>query len=186
VWKRKIHSPCRESNPGRPSRSLVDMMTELPRLLLTCSRWCFILFIIFMPYVTCWMWHENNEEHETLKRNPKIDFTDGTGLIKQRNPSCQNRMSKSEAVLKAVLVFSSCTVVNVSLNENNLPPANSKHWYISWVHQPSVVWKVKCLLHFLVDASNFVLTCPKRQQEDNAWSANVQWTGHVTHATRYL
>jgi len=28
----KRESPCRESNPGRPARGLVTILTELPRL----------------------------------------------------------------------------------------------------------------------------------------------------------
>jgi hypothetical protein len=31
VAKRKIPRPCRESNPGRPARSLVTILTELLR-----------------------------------------------------------------------------------------------------------------------------------------------------------
>jgi hypothetical protein len=30
VAKRKISLPCRESNPGRPARSLVTILIELP------------------------------------------------------------------------------------------------------------------------------------------------------------
>jgi len=31
VEKREIPSPCRELNPDRPARSLVSILTELPR-----------------------------------------------------------------------------------------------------------------------------------------------------------
>jgi hypothetical protein len=31
--KGKYSSPCRESNPGLPARSIVTVLTELPRLL---------------------------------------------------------------------------------------------------------------------------------------------------------
>jgi hypothetical protein len=30
VAKRKIPFPCRESNPGRPTRSIVSILTQLP------------------------------------------------------------------------------------------------------------------------------------------------------------
>jgi hypothetical protein len=35
VAKRKTLYPCRDSNPGRPVRSLVTILTELSRLLVT-------------------------------------------------------------------------------------------------------------------------------------------------------
>jgi len=40
LWRREkksLHRPYREMDPGRPGRSLVSTLTELPRLLLTLS-----------------------------------------------------------------------------------------------------------------------------------------------------
>jgi hypothetical protein len=34
VLKEKIPCPCRESNPGRPARSIASIPTELPRLIM--------------------------------------------------------------------------------------------------------------------------------------------------------
>jgi hypothetical protein len=34
VPKRKLYSPCGESNPGRPARSLVTVLTEISRYIL--------------------------------------------------------------------------------------------------------------------------------------------------------
>jgi hypothetical protein len=47
VEKRKIPIPCRESNPGRPPRSLVTILTELFRLLLT------FFLVLHAPHLKC-------------------------------------------------------------------------------------------------------------------------------------
>jgi hypothetical protein len=36
--KRNINFPCRESNPGRPARNLLNILVELPRLLAADQR----------------------------------------------------------------------------------------------------------------------------------------------------
>jgi hypothetical protein len=51
VVKRKNHCPGRDSKPGRPSHSLVIILTELFRLLSDVVRSRNIIMIIIMPII---------------------------------------------------------------------------------------------------------------------------------------
>jgi hypothetical protein len=46
VVKRKIPSPCQESNPGRPSLSLVTVMTEPSRLLVYKLTFLYTVWLV--------------------------------------------------------------------------------------------------------------------------------------------
>jgi len=51
--KRKILCPCRESNPGRPARSLVTVLTELRRL--PCAGVCVLEVNELSTQLTDWL-----------------------------------------------------------------------------------------------------------------------------------
>jgi hypothetical protein len=58
--KKSLHCPCWESNPGRPSRGLVAILTELPRLLI-----CKCVEVIFRHTVN----YTNYSHNSVVQRN---------------------------------------------------------------------------------------------------------------------
>jgi hypothetical protein len=75
VAKRKIPCSCRESNRGRPTRSLVTVLADFQLSILGFRLQCFIFFILFVSY------YGSREEYDTLLRpvlrllNPIHNFT---------------------------------------------------------------------------------------------------------------
>jgi hypothetical protein len=67
---------------------------------------------------------KKKDAYAKLKTNIKFYFTGRLDMSKQRNPLCQDGRPKAENTLQAVSVFSSYTIVNMSLNVRNFTPAN--------------------------------------------------------------